>query len=71
MCCKCYHIIFSTFSLKFTCKISVQKEEIRNFKYHILVTQRAKKVVSDHPGIVDFAIELVNSVLNCRDGQVL
>ena len=32
--------------------------------------QRAKKVVSDSPGLVDFAIELVNSVLNLPDGQV-
>ena len=38
MCCKCYHIIFSTFSLKFTCKIYVQREVIHNFKNHILVT---------------------------------
>ena len=26
--------------------------------------QRAKKVVSDNPGLVDFAVRLVNSVLN-------
>ena len=38
MCCKCYHIIFSTFSLKFKCKICVQREVIHNFKKHILVT---------------------------------
>ena len=28
---KSYHIIFSTISLKFTCKISVQKEVIHSF----------------------------------------
>ena len=28
MCCERYHIIFSTFSLKFKCKICVQKEVI-------------------------------------------
>ena len=28
------------------------------------------KVVSDSPGIVDFAIRLVNSVLNLPEGQV-
>ena len=33
-------------------------------------TQRAKKVVSDSPGLVDFAFGLVNSVLNLSDGQV-
>ena len=38
MCCKRYHIIFSTFSLKFKCKICVQREVIHNFKNHILVT---------------------------------
>ena len=32
--------------------------------------QRAKKVVSDSPGLVDFAIGLVNSVLNLPDGEV-
>ena len=32
--------------------------------------QRAKKVVSDSPGLVDFAIRLVNSVFNLPDGQV-
>ena len=31
--------------------------------------QRAKKAVSDSPGL-DFAIGLVNSVLNLPDGQV-
>ena len=31
--------------------------------------QGAKKVVSDSPGLVDFAIGLVNSVLNLPDGQ--
>ena len=32
--------------------------------------QRAKKVVSDSPGLVDFAIGLVNSVLNLPNGRV-
>ena len=31
--------------------------------------QRAKKVVSDSLGLVDFAIGLVNSVLNLANGQ--
>ena len=34
-------------------------------------TQRAKKVVSDSPGLVDFVIGLVNSVFNLPDGQVM
>ena len=33
--------------------------------------QRAKKVVSDSPRLVDFAIGLVIFVLNLPDGQVL
>ena len=33
--------------------------------------QRAKKVVSDSPGLVDFAIGLVNSVFKLPDGQVM
>ena len=32
--------------------------------------QCAKKIVSDSPGIVDFAVGLVNSVINLPDGQV-
>ena len=32
--------------------------------------QCAKRVVSDIPGLVDFAIGLLNSVLNLPDGQV-
>ena len=35
-----------------------------------VVRQRAKKVVSDSPGLVDFAIGLVNSVLNLPDSEV-
>ena len=35
------------------------------------VNQRAKKVVSDSPGLVDFAIGLVMFVLNLPDEQVL
>ena len=32
--------------------------------------QHAKKGVSDSPGLVDFAIRLVNSVIKLPDGQV-
>ena len=34
------------------------------------VIQRANKVVSDSPALVDFVIGLVNPVLNLPDGQV-
>ena len=41
------------------------------FKIHsIKSTQCAKKVVFNSPGLVDFAIRLVNSVLNLPIGQV-
>ena len=36
-----------------------------------MTSQRAKKVVSDNPGLVDFAIELVIFVLNLPDRKVL
>ena len=36
-----------------------------------VILQRAKKVLSDSPGLVDFAIGLVNSVFNLPDGQVM
>ena len=32
--------------------------------------QRAKKLLSDSPGLVDFAIGLVNSGFDLPDGQV-
>ena len=35
-----------------------------------IIHQRAKKVVSDSPGLVDFAFGLVNSVINLPNGQV-
>ena len=34
-------------------------------------TQHAKKVVSDSLGLVDFAVGLVNSVINLPDGQAI
>ena len=39
--------------------------------YGRLIRQRAKKVLSDSPGLVDFAIGLVNSVFNLPDGLVM
>ena len=43
----------------------------RNLEFTVEhITQRAEKVVSDSPGLVDFAIGRVNSVINLPDGQV-
>ena len=40
------------------------------FGPNIQANQRARIVVSDSPGLVDFAFEQVNSVLNLPDRQV-
>ena len=37
----------------------------------LLQEQHAKKVVFDSPGLVDFVIRLVNSVLILPDGQMI
>ena len=42
----------------------------RSYVHARQLAQRAEKVVSDSPGLVDFAIGLVNSVDNLPDGQV-
>ena len=44
---------------------------VYNFRLVSGRMQRAKKVVSNSPGLVDFAIGLVNSVFNLPDGQVM
>ena len=51
--------------LKKTCTVVLQ---INVCYYQV---QRAKKVMSDSPGLVDFAIGLVIFVLPLPDGQVL
>ena len=45
MCCKRYHIIFSTFPLNFKCKICLLKDVIPNLKNHILVTWPATNLL--------------------------
>ena len=39
--------------------------------FFLYIYQRAKRVLSDSPGLVDFAIGLANSVFNLPDGQVM
>ena len=51
---------FSEFEIEVTIKLKL-----------FYLFQRAKKVVSDSPGLVDFAIGLVTSVFNLPDGQVM
>ena len=45
MCWKHYYIFFSTISLNFKCKISVEKEVIHSFKNHILFTWPARNLL--------------------------
>ena len=51
-------------------KIYTRKQLI-HILTHLPLNQRAKKVVSDNPGLVDFAIALVKSVFNLPDGHVM
>ena len=46
-------------------------ELIRQSEQILAMKQRAKKVVFDSPGLVNFVIGLVNSVFNLPDGQVM
>ena len=50
------------------CRVEVVVHRKRGYELPIW---RAKKVVSDSLGLVDFAIGLVNSVLNFPDWQVI
>ena len=42
-----------------------------SWKLKSVYSVQRKKVVSDSPALVDFAIGLVNSVFNLPDGQVM
>ena len=48
-----------------------RRDPATNYTLYDINDQRAKKVVSDSPGLVDFAIGPVIFVLNLPDGQVL
>ena len=48
-----------------------QVRRLRLASQEMLEIQRAKKVVSDSPGQVDFTVGLVNSVFNLPGGQVM
>ena len=49
---------------------SKPRKTLRNTCKSVNIQQRTKRVVSDSPGLVDFAIGLVNSVINLSDGQL-
>ena len=48
-----------------------RRDPATNYTLHYINDQRAKKVMSDSPGLVDFAIGLVIFVVNLPDEQVL
>ena len=58
--------VFKLFLASFFSTFSVKMEVL-----FCMLAQRAKKVVSDSPGLVDFVTGLVTFVLNLPDGQVL
>ena len=62
-------IKFNSFCLQFDVVKRIKKRIPEN-KAKRNLDQHAKKVVSDNPGLVDFVIRLVNSVLTLPDGQV-
>ena len=52
--------------------MKIMKTAIFNLRLGIAnISQLSKKVVSDSLGLVDFAMELVNSVFNLPDRQVM
>ena len=57
--------------LFFTLLLSFQLKCINSSRNSPATLQHAKKVMSNSPGLVDFAIGLVIFVLNLHDGQVL
>ena len=48
-----------------------RRDPATNYTLHDINDQHAKKVMSDSPGLVDFAIGLVIFVVNLPDEQVL
>ena len=63
------HIIIV--SIKTTTTTTTSLFRIKYSLQSLCPQQRAKKVLSDSPGLVDFAVGLVNSVFNLPHGQVM
>ena len=71
-CSKTLSVGLATFQLANSCSADQCSPNWANHTVaRAALEQRAKKVVSDSPGLVDFAIRLVNSVTNLPDGQVI
>ena len=60
---KLFHLLFCLFLIHFSNFIIVKMRATA-------VIQHAKEVEYDNPGLVDFAIRLVNSLLNLRNRQI-
>ena len=54
-----------------TAQTHVTREGCNVVYIQMYLRQRAKKVMSDSPGLVDFAVGLVKSVFNLPNGQVM
>ena len=56
------------------CFRQIRHHQFTNFSFHLIIRVSSEckesSVVSDSPGLVDFAIRLVNSVINLPNGQV-
>ena len=65
------HAICTSLGIIFIIEVCCRSlQNLTLFKTHIAYLQHAKKVVSDNPGPVDFAIGLVNCLLNLPNKQV-
>ena len=66
-------LVYVPFSFSDLLVGSFMSHKIRLIREHFCgwAPQGAKEVVSDSPGLVDFAVRLVIFVLNLPDGQVL
>ena len=65
----CLHFVFVTYLFFIMCCVLMLL--FCGQLKQLLLHQRAKKVLSDSPRLVDFAIGLVNSVFNLPDRQVM
>ena len=66
-----YAFFIKVSSINIVVKCYEKLLDVHYYCYYILESkQHAKKVVSDSPGLVDFAIELVNFELTLPFGQV-
>ena len=71
MCCKLVIVAVDRVLRGFCVYFEIRHARLNIFVQDWNIGRRAKKVLSDSPGLVDFAIVLVNYVFNLPDGQVM